>query len=149
MALWVCLLLLSALIGHSSGLYCVCKDGVGDQALQKTLDYACGAGADCTPILQNGACYNPNTVKDHCNYAVNSYFQRKGQAQGSCDFSGTATTSQTAPAAQELHQPPQVLVEEGTVVEDGGGDDDDGVDLISFVDEILPQHFHSLPVVVM
>ncbi|KAI9111662.1 hypothetical protein K1719_017352 [Acacia pycnantha] len=52
-------------------------DDVGDQALQKALDYACQAGADCTPILQNGACYNPNSVKDHCSYAVNSYFQKK------------------------------------------------------------------------
>ncbi|WVZ11895.1 hypothetical protein V8G54_016425 [Vigna mungo] len=79
-------------------LYCVCKDGVGDQALQKAIDYACGAGADCSPILQNGVCYQPNTVKDHCNYAVNSYFQRKGQAQGSCDFAGAATPSQNPPS---------------------------------------------------
>jgi len=71
---------------------------VGDQALQKAIDYACGAGADCTPILQNGACFQPNTVKDHCNYAVNSYFQRKGQAQGSCDFAGAATPSQNPPS---------------------------------------------------
>ncbi|KAE8732909.1 Chaperone DnaJ-domain superfamily protein [Hibiscus syriacus] len=33
--------------GRSSATYCLCKDGVGDQMLQKTLDYACGAGADC------------------------------------------------------------------------------------------------------
>lgn len=77
--------------------YCICKDGQSDQALQKTLDYACGAGADCTPILQNGPCFQPNTVKDHCSYAVNSYFQRKGQVQGSCDFSGTAMPSQSPP----------------------------------------------------
>ncbi|GMJ04625.1 plasmodesmata callose-binding protein 3 [Hibiscus trionum] len=82
---------------HSSATYCLCKDGVGDQQLQKTLDYACGAGADCTAILQKGGCYNPNTVKDHCNYAVNSYFQRKGQAQDSCDFSGTAAVSPNPP----------------------------------------------------
>lgn len=80
-----------------AAVYCVCKDGLSDQALQKTLDYACGAGADCSPILQNGACYNPNSVKDHCSYAVNSYFQKKGQASGSCDFAGTATQSQTNP----------------------------------------------------
>lgn len=78
-------------------LYCLCKDGVGDQALQKAIDYACGAGADCSPILQNGACYQPNTVKDHCNYAVNSYYQRKGNAQGTCDFAGAATTSANPP----------------------------------------------------
>ncbi|GMI87437.1 plasmodesmata callose-binding protein 3 [Hibiscus trionum] len=83
--------------GHSSATYCICKDGVGDQQLQKTLDYACGAGADCSAILQKGGCYNPNTVKDHCSYAVNSYFQRKGQAQGSCDFSGTATVTANPP----------------------------------------------------
>ncbi|KAJ7943350.1 Plasmodesmata callose-binding protein 3 [Quillaja saponaria] len=98
MAILVCLVIFLALTGHSSATYCVCKDGLSDQVLQKSLDYACGAGADCTPIEQKGACYNPNTVKDHCNYAVNSYFQNKGQAQGSCDFSGTAMVSQTPPS---------------------------------------------------
>ncbi|XP_030444520.1 PLASMODESMATA CALLOSE-BINDING PROTEIN 3-like [Syzygium oleosum] len=93
MALLVFLALFLAFTGHSGATYCLCKDGVGDQALQKSLDYACGAGADCSAILQNGACYQPNTIKDHCNYAVNSYFQRKGQVAGSCDFSGTATPS--------------------------------------------------------
>ncbi|XVF03216.1 hypothetical protein REPUB_Repub04eG0242300 [Reevesia pubescens] len=97
MALLICLVLFLAMTGYSSATYCICKDGGSDQVLQKTLDYACGAGADCTPILQNGACYNPNTVKDHCNYAVNSYFQKKGQASGTCDFSGTATVSPTPP----------------------------------------------------
>ncbi|MFS7992870.1 putative X8 domain-containing protein [Helianthus anomalus] len=49
-------------------------------------------------ILPNAACFKPNTVKDHCdcNYAVNSYYQRKNQALGSCDFSGTATVRPTA-----------------------------------------------------
>ncbi|XWS69634.1 hypothetical protein CRYUN_Cryun04dG0195600 [Craigia yunnanensis] len=103
MDLLICLVLFLAMTGHSSATYCLCKDG-GDQALQKTLDYACGAGADCTAILQNGACYNPNTVKDHCNYAVNSYFQRKGQATGSCDFSGTATVSPNPPTSKSLNQ---------------------------------------------
>ncbi|RVX02634.1 PLASMODESMATA CALLOSE-BINDING PROTEIN 3 [Vitis vinifera] len=96
MAVLVYFVLFLAMTGHSSAaVYCVCKDGLSDQALQKTLDYACGAGADCSPVLQNGACYNPNTVKDHCSYAVNSYFQKKGQASGSCDFAGTATPNST------------------------------------------------------
>ncbi|GMN41984.1 hypothetical protein TIFTF001_011195 [Ficus carica] len=100
MAALVYVVVFLALTGYSSATYCLCKDGVGDQNLQKALDYACGAGADCTPILQNGACYLPNTVKDHCSYAVNSYFQRKGQVQGSCDFSGTATQSANPPSTQ-------------------------------------------------
>ncbi|KAK8674286.1 hypothetical protein V6N13_112580 [Hibiscus sabdariffa] len=65
--------------------------------LQKTLNYACGNGANCSAILQKGGCYNPNTVKDHYNNAVNNYFLRKGQAQGSCDFLGTATVSVNPP----------------------------------------------------
>lgn len=75
--------------------WCVCKDG-SDAILQKTLDYACGAGADCNPLHQNGPCFQPNTVRAHCNYAVNSYFQRKGQ--GSCDFAGTATVTASDPS---------------------------------------------------
>lgn len=78
--------------------WCVCKSGVSDPVLQKALDYACGAGADCNPIHQNGVCFNPNTVKAHCDYAVNSYFQKKGQAQGSCDFAGAATISTSDPS---------------------------------------------------
>ncbi|PKI53348.1 hypothetical protein CRG98_026285 [Punica granatum] len=98
MALLLLSLLLLAITGPSSATYCVCKDGMSDQVLQKALDYACGAGADCSPILSSGACYQPNTVKSHCDYAVNSYFQRKGEAAGSCDFAGTATTSASAPS---------------------------------------------------
>ena len=78
--------------------WCVCKDGLSDAVLQKSLDFACGAGADCNPIHQAGSCFNPNTVKNHCSYAVNSYFQKKGQAQGTCDFAGTAAISTSDPS---------------------------------------------------
>ncbi|XP_035542576.1 uncharacterized protein LOC109016520 isoform X1 [Juglans regia] len=112
MAVLAYLVLFLALTGHSSATYCMCKDGMNQQDLQKALDYACGAGADCTPILQSGACYQPNTVKNHCDWAVNSYFQKKGQAQGSCDFSGTATTSMTAPSKSPCARtkPPQPAI---------------------------------------
>ncbi|CAN6470234.1 unnamed protein product [Victoria cruziana] len=92
------LALCSACVAVEGATWCVAKSNVGDQALQKALDYACGAGADCLPIQQNGACYSPNTVSGHASYAMNSYFQKKGQVQGSCDFSGSATTTTTDPS---------------------------------------------------
>ncbi|KAF6165068.1 hypothetical protein GIB67_000652 [Kingdonia uniflora] len=92
-------LLLAMMAGLSEANWCICRSDVSDLALQKALDYACGAGADCTPIIQNGPCYQPNTVKGHCSYAANSYFQRKGQTQGTCEFAGAAqvTTSDPSP----------------------------------------------------
>ncbi|XVF08935.1 hypothetical protein REPUB_Repub07fG0047600 [Reevesia pubescens] len=108
MAALVLALLIMAMTGHSSATWCVCKDGVGDSNLQKTLDYACGAGADCNPIHSNGPCFNPNNLKAHCSYAVNSYFQRKGQAQGSCDFAGTAMISTTDPSSTGCAYPSSV-----------------------------------------
>ncbi|XP_039054209.1 PLASMODESMATA CALLOSE-BINDING PROTEIN 3-like [Hibiscus syriacus] len=92
------LLLLAAMTGRSMGTWCICKDGVKDTILQKTLDYACGEGADCNPIHMKGPCFNPDTVRAHCNYAVNSFFQKKGQAQGTCDFAGTATITTSDPS---------------------------------------------------
>lgn len=89
--------LLSMAAQSCGATYCICKDGLSDSVWQKDIDYACGAGADCSAISQGGSCFNPNTVKDHCNYAVNSYFQKKGQAPGTCDFSGTATPSANPP----------------------------------------------------
>ncbi|KAJ0680410.1 putative carbohydrate-binding X8 domain-containing protein, plant [Helianthus annuus] len=78
--------------------WCVCKKGGNDKVLQMAIDWACGNGADCTQTHQGGKCYNPNTVIDHCNYAVNSYFQAKGQAPGSCDFNGAAMVTTTDPS---------------------------------------------------
>ena len=57
-------------------------------------------GADCDFIvdMNHGAdCYNPNTMKSHCDYAVNNYFQKKGLANGRFDFAGTATQTQNNP----------------------------------------------------
>ncbi|XP_073300106.1 PLASMODESMATA CALLOSE-BINDING PROTEIN 2-like isoform X1 [Primulina huaijiensis] len=95
----VYLVILFAMAIHSDATYCVCNSGQSDSVLQKNIDYACGNGADCSAILQNGACFNPNTVKEHCNYAVNSYYQRKAQTSGSCVFEGTATVTANAPNA--------------------------------------------------
>ncbi|KAK1407352.1 hypothetical protein QVD17_38966 [Tagetes erecta] len=97
-AVFVSMLILSMTV-HSSATWCVCKKGGQDKVLQQAIDYACGNGADCTQTHQGGKCYNPDTVLDHCNYAVNSYFQNKGQAPGSCDFSGAAMVSTTDPSA--------------------------------------------------
>ncbi|TMW82041.1 hypothetical protein EJD97_006980, partial [Solanum chilense] len=79
--------------------YCTCKDNIDVKTLQENIDFACGSGADCTAIHTNGACFNPDTVKDHCSYAVNSYYQRKGASGASCDFKGSATLTPTAPAS--------------------------------------------------
>ncbi|XP_073135982.1 PLASMODESMATA CALLOSE-BINDING PROTEIN 1-like [Henckelia pumila] len=89
--------ILFAMAIHSEATYCVCNSGVNDSLLQKNIDYACGKSADCSGILQNGACFNPNTVKDHCNYAVNSYYQRNAQTPGSCVFDGTASVTPNTP----------------------------------------------------
>ncbi|OIW18517.1 hypothetical protein TanjilG_13269 [Lupinus angustifolius] len=98
------LLLLAFFTPSSSGSWCVCKDG-SDTTLQKTLDYACGAGADCNPLHQNGPCFQPNTVRAHCNYAVNSYYQKKGQAPMSCDFAGSATVTASDPSSSGCSYP--------------------------------------------
>ncbi|CAN6281327.1 unnamed protein product [Urochloa humidicola] len=88
----------AALAGRSDGAWCVCRTDLADSALQKTLDYACGDGADCKPILQNGPCFAPDTVKAHCSYAVNSFYQRNNQNPQACVFSGTAVLTNNDPS---------------------------------------------------
>uniref|UniRef100_A0ACD6A576 Uncharacterized protein n=1 Tax=Avena sativa TaxID=4498 RepID=A0ACD6A576_AVESA len=89
----------ATLAGRSEAAgWCICRQELLDATLQKTLDYACGGGADCRPILQNGACFAPNNVKAHCSYAVNSYYQRNAQNPQACVFAGTATVSSIDPS---------------------------------------------------
>ncbi|KAJ0924041.1 putative X8 domain-containing protein [Helianthus annuus] len=99
------LIIIISMAAQSSATWCVCKKGGQDKVLQQAIDYACGNGADCTQTHQGGKCFNPDTILDHCNYAVNSYFQNKGQAPGSCDFSGAAMVTTTDPSANGCSYP--------------------------------------------
>ncbi|CAA7408432.1 unnamed protein product [Spirodela intermedia] len=77
--------------------WCVASPTASQTALQVALDYACGyGGADCVAIQQGGACFSPNTLRDHASYAFNSYYQ-KNPLPTSCDFGGTAILTTTDP----------------------------------------------------
>ncbi|KAG6423007.1 hypothetical protein SASPL_113390 [Salvia splendens] len=89
-------LLLSAAV--AAGNWCVVRSDASEQALQTALDYACSAGADCSPIQPNGLCFLPNTLQAHASYAFNSYYQRKNNAPDSCSFASTSTIARTDPS---------------------------------------------------
>ncbi|MED6180877.1 hypothetical protein PIB30_014211 [Stylosanthes scabra] len=100
--LHICLLMLlmatTTVNVSGQATWCVARSDASNQALQTALDYACGSGADCFPLQSNGLCFLPNTIQAHASYAFNSFYQRKGRAPGSCDFSGTATIAQSDPS---------------------------------------------------
>ena len=102
-------LLVAALLLLSSPLvvsdFCVCRSEQPQAALQKTIDYACGAGADCNSIHEQGPCYNPNNVVAHCSWAANSYFQKKRAMGATCDFGGTALIISTDPSSSGCSYP--------------------------------------------
>uniref|UniRef100_A0A1J3H4A1 Carbohydrate-binding X8 domain-containing protein n=1 Tax=Noccaea caerulescens TaxID=107243 RepID=A0A1J3H4A1_NOCCA len=97
MAILLPLFLLFSVATYSNAAVCVCKDG-NEQALQKVIDYACGSGADCTQIEETGACFQPNTIKNHCDVAVNSFYQKKAPTGATCDFNGAAFISTSPPS---------------------------------------------------
>ncbi|KAK4797212.1 hypothetical protein SAY86_029538 [Trapa natans] len=90
-----------------NAVWCVAKPTVPDAVMQKAIDYACGAGADCKPIQPNGPCYQPDTLLAHASFAFNSYFQNKKINGGTCDFGGTAMIVTVNPS--EFQFPPQSL----------------------------------------
>ncbi|GKB10400.1 plasmodesmata callose-binding protein 1-like protein [Tanacetum coccineum] len=98
-------MLIFSMAAHSSATWCVCKKGGADKVLQEAIDYACGNGADCTQTHQGGKCFNPDTVMDHCNYAVNSYFQNKGQSPEACVFKGATMVTTTDPSSNGCTYP--------------------------------------------
>jgi hypothetical protein len=78
--------------------FCVCRSDQPTAVLQTAIDFSCGDGADCSAILDGGACFDPNTVASHCSWAANSYYQNNKAKGATCDFNGAATISTTDPS---------------------------------------------------
>ena len=84
----------------ATGQFCVAKQGADPTALQTGLNYACGPGhADCGPIQPGGKCYKANDLPGLASYAYNDYYQRNAASGASCNFSGTAMTTQNDPSS--------------------------------------------------
>ncbi|XP_074287322.1 glucan endo-1,3-beta-glucosidase [Silene latifolia] len=83
--------------GHGRN-WCVPKPEATDAQLQANINYVCSQGVDCRPIQAGGACFNPNNVRSHAAYAMNSYYQTKGRQPFQCDFSHTAFLSNRDPS---------------------------------------------------
>ncbi|GKE06895.1 plasmodesmata callose-binding protein 3-like protein, partial [Tanacetum coccineum] len=82
----------------SAATWCVARNDAPPDALQNALNYACGAGADCTPIQESGDCFLPDTLQAHASYAFNSFYTHAFLAPGACDFAGTAVVAKTDPS---------------------------------------------------
>lgn len=88
--------------GRTSGnstVFCVAIQGTNTTALQNGLNYACGqGGANCSAIQPGQPCYDPNTLQNHASFAYNDYYQETQSVGGTCDFDGTATTTNIDPS---------------------------------------------------
>ncbi|KAL9241695.1 hypothetical protein vseg_015775 [Gypsophila vaccaria] len=87
----------------TKSVWCVARPTIPDPLLQRAMDYACGAGADCGPVRPNGPCFEPNTFVAHASYAFNSYWQRTKILGGTCDFGGTAMLINVDPSNNGCH----------------------------------------------
>ncbi|CAH2051590.1 unnamed protein product [Thlaspi arvense] len=78
--------------------WCVPKEDATEEQLQASLDWVCGHGIDCGPIMPGGACFEPNNVVSHTAYAMNLYFQKSLETAMDCDFSQTARITSDNPS---------------------------------------------------
>ncbi|GAV90685.1 Glyco_hydro_17 domain-containing protein/X8 domain-containing protein [Cephalotus follicularis] len=101
--------------GGSDRRWCVPGSDASDAALQANIDYVCSTGVDCKPIQEGGPCFNPNTVRSHASYAMNSYYQAFGRHDFDCDFNHTGIVTSADPSYAACDYPYQGLKLEKSV----------------------------------
>ena len=84
-------------------LWCIANPNASQTSLQSSLDWACGTESgqgqvNCGPVNVGGACYDPNTLISHCDWAFNAYFVRMNATAQACDFQGAAMETTTDPS---------------------------------------------------
>ncbi|KAJ0718769.1 putative X8 domain-containing protein [Helianthus annuus] len=78
--------------------WCVPKSNATPAALQSNIDYVCSHGTDCRPIQAGGACFQPNNVRAHAAFVMNSFYQSNGRHDFNCDFAQTGVITFTDPS---------------------------------------------------
>lgn len=78
--------------------WCVPKSDASVQALQANIDYVCSSGVDCRPIQAGGPCFEPNDIRAHASFVMNSFYQTKGRNDFNCDFAKTGVITFTNPS---------------------------------------------------
>lgn len=78
------------------------KNGASDQILQGNIDYVCSQGVNCKPIQAGGACFEPNNVKSHAAFVMNSYYNAKGRQDSICNFAGSGYLTTANPSKCSL-----------------------------------------------
>jgi hypothetical protein len=58
--------------------------------------------ADCSPIQEGGACFDPDTLVSHASYAFNNYYQQNENSEIACNFGGTAVLTRKDPSKKSL-----------------------------------------------
>ncbi|KAL2496824.1 PLASMODESMATA CALLOSE-BINDING PROTEIN 5 [Forsythia ovata] len=96
--------------GAAEELWCVAKNNAADDALQSSLDWACGpGGANCGPIQKGGPCYDPSDLQRTASFAFNDYFVKHGLTEDSCSFSNSAALTSLNPSHNNCKFPSSSL----------------------------------------
>eukprot|EP00850_Spirogloea_muscicola_P005351 SM000024S07813 [mRNA] locus=s24:674512:677233:- [translate_table: standard] len=72
--------------------WCIADASNGStNTVDNSLSFICSntVAGDCTPTLEGGSCYLPNSLAAHASYGYNSYYQALGQKDTACEFNGT------------------------------------------------------------
>ncbi|KAE8673921.1 PLASMODESMATA CALLOSE-BINDING PROTEIN 5 [Hibiscus syriacus] len=102
-------------------LWCVAKNNAEDASLQGALDWACGqGGANCNPVQQGGACYDPTDIQKTASYAFNDYYLKNGMTDDACSFSNNAALTSLNPSYGNCKFPSSKTVNNASISESTG-----------------------------